>query len=64
LVSQHQHSVNRSSSLSDLNQSDPTANTTIIDYLDRIERRLNAISFEIQTVRDDLQLIRHHFLQH
>jgi len=64
LVRQRQHPIKRSSSLSDINQSDHTANTTIIDYLDRIERRLNDISFEIQTVRDDLQLIRHHFLQH
>ena len=35
---------------------------TIIHYLDRIERRLDALSSEIRTVRDDLQLIRQHFL--
>jgi hypothetical protein len=53
----------RSSSLTDPDQSNSPTNDTIIDYLDRIEERLNAISFEIQTVRDDLQLIRQHFLQ-
>jgi hypothetical protein len=53
----------RLSSLTDPDQSNSPNNATIIDYLDRIEGRLNAISFEIQTVRDDLQLIRQHFLQ-
>jgi len=53
----------RLSSLTDPDQSNSPTNDTIIDYLDRIEGRLNAISFEIQTVRDDLQLIRQHFLQ-
>lgn len=61
-----QQSRKRSSSLSNLAQIDPNPNPNaiIIDYLDRIENRLNAISFELQTVRDDLQLIRQQFSQH
>jgi len=46
--------------ISELNESNTTVNARLIDYLDGLERRLNTICSEIQSVRDDIQQIRFH----